>query len=89
MPLYYGTLSDYHIQSLKTKLTKIIARLMDVAVDAIDIHSSFSLLGVRGKKLGILAELLNKEFDFLLSPAIFFEYPNIKSLAEHLAKPKK
>lgn len=77
--------SDYRADAISAWLADRIAGEMNVAPETISLDETFSNLGLNSLKTliitGELGEFLGVEE---LNPALFWDYPTIQKLAEHL-----
>ena len=67
-------------------LTQLISEALDLPGERIDTSLGFTALGLDSKKLVALTGRLNAALELDLRPVVFFEFPDIKQLAEHLAR---
>lgn len=67
----------------KQDVLKIIARLTKLQVNHIDLKNNLTTYGFDSISFGEFSVLLNKKFNFVISPAKFFEYPSIDSFSQH------
>jgi acyl carrier protein len=77
--------SDYSVDTISAWLVDRIAGEMNVAPETISLDETFSNLGLNSLKTliitGDLGEFLGAEE---LAPALFWDYPTVQRLAEHL-----
>ncbi|MFO0724755.1 MAG: acyl carrier protein [Myxococcota bacterium] len=66
-------------------LTKEVAEALEAAAADIDVDRNFLELGISSRGVVGISGRLQKWLGTRLSPAIFFEYSTIRSLAAHLA----
>ena len=78
---------DNEIQEKIQKILKIkISKLLKVKKEDIDIDSELSEYGFDSITYTTLANELNYEYGFELTPTIFFEHPNLRSFTEYMLK---
>ena len=70
--------------ALHRAIREIVAGMLKFALEEIDTRTHFHDFGFDSITLAALAAELNAELGARLSPAVFFEHPNIESLAAHL-----
>ena len=78
--------SIYTVKSIETRLAKWVADELGIAVDSIDTHKSFVYYGLDSvTAIGLAGDLedwLGRQF----SPTLAWDFPDIKTLAQHLAQ---
>jgi acyl carrier protein len=79
--------SEYSFDAISAWLVDRIAREMNVAPETISLDETFSNLGLNSLKTliitGNLGEFLGTEE---LTPSLFWDYPTVQKLAEHLTE---
>lgn len=72
------------LQRLQSALMQTISNLLAVDLENIDMHMELKEYGFDPLTLATLCNILNHEYQLELSPAIFFDYPTISTLAHYL-----
>jgi acyl transferase domain-containing protein/aryl carrier-like protein len=71
-------------ERVQTTLMQIAANLSKVRIEDIDADTDLNEYGFEPVKLTEFLEILNQEYGFKISPAIFIEYPTILGMTEYL-----
>jgi polyketide synthase PksN len=74
------------LDKVQAVLRQDIAKLLKVKNEDIEPDTELSKYGFDSITLTVFANKLNQQYNFELTPAIFFEYPTIRSFAEYLIK---
>ena len=67
-----------------SRITAIAAEILNIQVEEIDLALEFSELGFDSVTLTQMGKQLSGQFEVDILPTVFFEYPNIASLAAYL-----
>ncbi|HKX29431.1 MAG TPA: beta-ketoacyl synthase N-terminal-like domain-containing protein, partial [Blastocatellia bacterium] len=71
---------------VREALIRAISKLLKVGREEVDLDAEFSELGFDSIGLREFCGYLNQTHHLKLAPIIFFEYPSVRLLAEHLVK---
>ncbi|AJQ26211.1 amino acid adenylation domain-containing protein [Pelosinus fermentans] len=74
------------LENIQMILIQVVSRLLKVRANDIDRNTELNEYGFDSIMYTEFANLLNQEYKFELTPAIFFEYSTIQSFAEYLTK---
>ncbi len=74
------------LEKIQTVLRKKVSGLLKVKIEDIDVDSELNEYGFDSITLTAFANELNDKFKLELTPAIFFEHANLKSLSEYMLK---
>lgn len=72
------------LEAIKKALLSVVSEILKIEVSDIDIADEFSELGFESISLTTFAERLSEHFDKEVTPALFYDFHTIESLAEHL-----
>lgn len=71
-------------QQVEEALILVVSNLLMVKLEEIDIQTELSEYGFDSITFTQFSNTLNKEYNFMLTPTVFFQYSNLEALAEYL-----
>nr|WP_322787899.1 SDR family NAD(P)-dependent oxidoreductase [Pelosinus propionicus] len=74
------------LENIQMILIQVVSSLLKVRANDIDRNTELNEYGFDSIMYTEFANLLNQEYKFELTPAVFFEYSTIQSFAEYLTK---
>ncbi|MFT5913902.1 MAG: acyl transferase domain-containing protein [Bacteroidia bacterium] len=75
--------------SIKKWLKKRLSEILNLPIGKISEHEKFSNYGLDSARATLLSAEMKQEFGGNFLPTLFFGYPTIHELGEHLSNPKK
>ncbi len=78
--------SDDLALAVQGKLASIVMDFLKLDADDVDLDSILLDLGFDSIGLATFSNLVNDEYGLDITPVLFFEYPNIREIARHLAQ---
>ncbi|RDK95530.1 ketoacyl-synthetase-like protein, partial [Enterobacillus tribolii] len=76
---------DARVRKIALELAEMVAEQLKLPVESLDFDAPLSEFGVNSLILMSFSEKLNTRFGLALTPAVFFETPNLGALAAYLA----
>lgn len=74
----------YSFDEIEEEIMSVVAKAIDVDVDDLDCHSTFSEMGVSSSGALIISGDLEEKFDIELSETLAWEYPSVSHLANYI-----
>ncbi|WP_143080858.1 acyl carrier protein, partial [Variovorax sp. YR750] len=81
-----ASIGDALEEKLQSSLARAAAELLKLAPERIDPQSELSKFGFDSITLASFANVVNDQFGLELTPTVFFEYPTLAGLSEHLVR---
>lgn len=85
MPAVAGGGSDLAI-TVQDALSQIVMEFLKIDADDIDLDAVLLDLGFDSIGLTSFSNVVNEKYGLDITPVLFFEYPNIREIAKHLAE---